>query len=88
MSHIPDKIDSKYRYVLLASQRAEQILTGAMPKLDDSTAKPTRKAMSKISKEAVEWDYGPAEVPEEEATSEEAEASEGGEEAAAEVADS
>ena len=30
----PEKIDSKFRYVLLASQRAEQMMRGAVSKLE------------------------------------------------------
>ena len=79
MSQMPERIDSKYRYVLLASNRAEQLIQGASPKGDIEERKPTRVALSEISEELVEWDYGPEEEPEEElaeAPSAEAEATE------------
>ncbi len=60
MDRIPDKIDSKFRFVLLAAERAEQMLRGARPKIDMGDLKPTRIAMSEISNDLVEWDYGPA----------------------------
>ena len=60
MQQIPDKIDSKFRFVLLASQRAEQMMRGAQPKLDKPGAKQTRVAMHEILEDAVAWDYGPA----------------------------
>lgn len=63
MALIPDKIDSKFRYVLLAAQRAEQIMMGATPKADRPQAKPCRVAMNEISSGAVEWDYGPPPEP-------------------------
>ena len=66
MTQIPERIDSKYRYVLLASNRAEQLVEGAAPKADLDQRKPTRIAMSEISSGLVEWDYGPAEEPEDE----------------------
>ena len=66
MTNFPERIDSKYRYVLLASNRAEQLVEGAAPKADFDQRKPTRIAMSEISAELVEWDYGPAEETEEE----------------------
>ena len=68
MERIPDKIDSKFRFVLLAAERAEQMLRGAKPKIDMGEVKSTRVAMMEISNDLVEWDYGPA--PEAEAVSE------------------
>lgn len=60
MQQIPEKIDSKFRFVLLASQRAEQMMRGAQPKVDKPGEKQTRVAMHEIMEEAVAWDYGPA----------------------------
>ncbi len=60
MERIPEKIDSKFRFVLLAAERAEQMLRGAKPKMDMGELKPTRIAMKEISNDLVEWDYGPA----------------------------
>ncbi len=62
MRQIPEKIDSKFRFVLLASNRAEQIMRGAQPKVTKPGAKHTRLAMMEIFDEAVGWDYGPEEV--------------------------
>lgn len=61
MERIPERIDSKFRFVLLASRRAEQFMRGAPPRLEHSTTKKTRMAMDEIAAEAVSWDYGPAE---------------------------
>ncbi|MEJ2086701.1 MAG: DNA-directed RNA polymerase subunit omega [Acidobacteriota bacterium] len=60
MDRIPEKIDSKFRFVLLAAERAEQMLRGARPKIDMGPLKATRIAMQEISNDLVEWDYGPA----------------------------
>lgn len=60
MDRIPEKIDSKFRFVLLAAERAEQMLRGARPKIDMGALKATRIAMQEISNDLVEWDYGPA----------------------------
>jgi DNA-directed RNA polymerase subunit K/omega len=57
LERIPEKIDSKFRFVLLA---AERMLRGARPKMDMGDLKPTRIAMKEISNDLVEWDYGPA----------------------------
>lgn len=71
MDRIPEKIDSRFRYVLLAAERAEQMMKGGSPKVETSAKKPTRIAMDEISMDLVEWDYGPApEVDESAAESE------------------
>lgn len=57
---IPEKIDSKFRFVLLAAERAEQMLRGARPKMAMGELKATRIAMEEISNDLVEWEYGPA----------------------------
>ena len=61
MRNLPEKIDSKFRYVLLASSRAEQLMRGAQPKLPLPDAKHTRTAMEEVMAESIGWDYGPAE---------------------------
>ena len=60
MERMPEKIDSKFRFVLLAAERAEQMLRGARPKVDMGDLKATRIAMQEISNDLVEWGYGPA----------------------------
>ena len=64
MDRIPERIDSKFRYVLLASQRAEQLVQGARPKVEATSPKPTRVGMQEITSNVIDWDYGPAEDPE------------------------
>lgn len=68
MERIPDKIDSKFRYVLLAAHRAEQLIRGAQPKVGKPHAKPTRTAMEEVLRSAVPWDYGPEPPPEDAGT--------------------
>jgi DNA-directed RNA polymerase omega subunit len=60
MDRIPERIDSRFRYVLLAAERAEQMMRGGSPKVETAAKKPTRIAMDEISMDLVEWDYGPA----------------------------
>lgn len=64
MQQIPEKIDSKFRFVLLAAHRAEQLMRGASSKTEGVDSKPTRAAMKEILSESVGWEYGPEEVPE------------------------
>lgn len=62
MHDIPEKIDSKFRYVLLAATRAEQLMLGAQPKME-KPSKHTTTGMAEILEELVEWDYGPRPTP-------------------------
>ena len=55
MEGLPEGIDSKFRYVLLVSKRAEQLIQGAAPKSRSKHAKPTRVAMEEIEKDLVKW---------------------------------
>ena len=74
MDRIPERIDSKFRFVLLAAQRAERMMVGARPRVDLPDHKPSKVAMQEIEHDAVEWDYGPAKEAEEQEAVEEAEA--------------
>lgn len=55
MEGLPEGIDSKFRYVLLVSKRAEQLIQGAMPRTKSRHAKPTRIAMEEVEKNEVKW---------------------------------
>ena len=65
MEGLPEGVESKFRYVLLVSKRAEQLIQGAQPKAKSKHAKPTRIAMEEIEKNVVKWQLTP---PEEETT--------------------
>jgi len=82
MQDYPERIDSKYRFVLLAANRAEQLIRGAAPKekAEIDNTKLTRVAMMEVVDDRVAWDYGPAEEFAEEAVAEVEEAA--GEESA------
>ena len=64
MEKIPEKIDSKFRFVLLAAERAEQMMLGAPPKVEMPGRKASRVGMEEIASDSIEWDYGPAPEPE------------------------
>ena len=64
MREIPENIDSKFRFVLLASTRAEHLMQGAVPKPGIEVRKPSRMALTEIQDGALDWGYGPAEVVE------------------------
>ena len=63
MERNPEDVDSKFRYVLVAAKRAEQLMHGARAKTDE-TSKPTVQAMHEVTTGLVEWEYGPAPEPE------------------------
>lgn len=66
----PPTVDSKFRFVLLAAQRAEQIMRGARPKVDAAKKKAVRVAMDEVHSDLIDWGYGPP--PQEEQPVEEA----------------
>lgn len=63
MYKIPERVDSTFRYVLLAARRAEQLMRGARPRVDAGSPKPTRIALREISDNLISWDYGPPPAP-------------------------
>ncbi|HEX2253621.1 MAG TPA: DNA-directed RNA polymerase subunit omega [Thermoanaerobaculia bacterium] len=58
---LPDRLDSKFRFVLLAATRAEQLMRGARPKADILPRKATTLAMNEARHDLLDWDYGPSE---------------------------
>lgn len=50
-------IDSKFRLVLLAAKRAEQIIQGSSPKLKSTHSKPTYIALEEIQKNAIDYSF-------------------------------
>ncbi len=50
------KLDSKFRFVILASKRAKQLLKGAKPKLRTRTRNPIRIAQIEVKEGLVEYD--------------------------------
>ena len=59
MEGMPEGIDSKFRYVLLVSKRAEQLIQGAQPRIKSRHAKPTRVAMEEVERNQVKWQMTP-----------------------------
>ena len=59
MEGLPEGVDSKFRYVLLVSKRAEQLIQGAQAKLKSRHAKPTRVAMEEIANNQIKWQLTP-----------------------------
>jgi len=55
MEGLPEGVDSRFRYVLLVSKRAEQLIQGSQPKVKSRHAKPTRVAMEEVRENQVKW---------------------------------
>jgi len=55
MEGLPEGVDSKFRYVLLVSKRAEQLIQGAQARTRSKHAKATRIAMEEVEKNQVKW---------------------------------
>jgi DNA-directed RNA polymerase subunit omega len=47
------KLDSKFRLVLIAARRAEQIVSGAQPKTKSDHSKPTYIALQELKEDLV-----------------------------------
>ena len=58
MSHLilPKNVDSKFRFITVAAQRAKQPQNGAKPRVEARSRKPTRIAMQEVLAEAVSWE--------------------------------
>jgi DNA-directed RNA polymerase subunit omega len=50
------KIDSKFRFVILASKRAKQLLRGAKPRVKSKSRNPIRLAQQEIREGAVDYE--------------------------------
>jgi len=59
MEGLPEGVESRFRYVLLVSKRAEQLIQGSMAKMKSKHAKPTRIAMEEIERNVVKWQLTP-----------------------------
>ena len=55
MIELPREFDSIFRYIVVVSQRAEQIINGAKPRTESRFAKPTLKARDDVEGGKVTW---------------------------------
>lgn len=64
MDQLPENVDSKFRFVLLASRRAEDMMRGSQPRVQ-KPMKYTTAAMTEIEDALVGWEIGPFELEDE-----------------------
>jgi DNA-directed RNA polymerase subunit omega len=53
---LPRDVDSKFRFITVAAQRAKQIQNGAKPRVETRSRKSTRIAMQEVLAGAVSWE--------------------------------
>jgi DNA-directed RNA polymerase subunit omega len=63
MSKIPESIGSKYRFIILAAERAKQLQNNAKPKIKTRSTKPAYVAMRELEADLVAFEILPAVEP-------------------------
>ncbi len=53
---LPKDVDSKFRFIAVAAQRAKQLQIGAKPRVDTRSRKTTRIAMQEVLAGTVSWE--------------------------------
>jgi DNA-directed RNA polymerase omega subunit len=53
---LPKNVDSKFRFITVAAQRAKQLQAGAKPRVDTRSRKPTRIAVEETIAETISWE--------------------------------
>ena len=59
---LPKEVDSKFRFITVAAQRAKQLQNGAKPRVETRSRKATRLAMQEVLANAISWEVS-AEAP-------------------------
>ena len=53
---LPRDVESKFRFITVAAQRAKQLQSGAKPRVDTDSRKPTRVAVEETIAGTVSWE--------------------------------
>jgi DNA-directed RNA polymerase omega subunit len=56
MQKIPDSIGSKYRFIILAAERAKQLQNNAKPKIKTRSTKPAFIAMKELEQDLLAFE--------------------------------
>jgi DNA-directed RNA polymerase subunit omega len=59
MQNIPESIGSKYRFIIIAAERAKQLQGNAKPKIKTKSTKPAFIAMSEVEEGVVSFEIIP-----------------------------
>ena len=55
MHNIPEKIGSKYRFIIVAAERAKQLQNNAKPKIKTKSTKPAYIAMKELEEDVLSY---------------------------------
>jgi DNA-directed RNA polymerase omega subunit len=62
MQRIPEAIGSKFRFIIIAAERAKQLQNNARPKIKTKSTKPAHIAMREVEAELIAFEI-PKEAP-------------------------
>ncbi len=54
--YLPKDVESKFRFITVAAQRAKQLQSGAKPRVDSESRKPTHVAIEETIAGQVSWE--------------------------------
>ena len=63
MQKIPEGIGSKYRFIILAAERAKQLQNNAKPKIKTRSTKPAYIAMKELEADLISYEILPVVEP-------------------------
>jgi DNA-directed RNA polymerase subunit omega len=63
MQKIPESIGSKYRFIIVAAERAKQLQNNARPKIKTRSTKPAYIAMKELEQDLVAFEIAPPVEP-------------------------
>ena len=56
ITDIPDEYDSKFRFILVAAERAKQLQNGYPPMVDEKSPKPAHIAIQEAQQGLITWE--------------------------------
>jgi DNA-directed RNA polymerase subunit omega len=63
MQKMPEAIGSKYRFIIIAAERAKQLQNKARPKIKTKSTKPAYIAMREVEEDLISFEIPEAEQP-------------------------
>jgi DNA-directed RNA polymerase omega subunit len=63
MQKIPERIGSKYRFIIVAAERAKQLQNNAKPKIKTRSTKPAYIAMKELEQDLLAFEMPPPVEP-------------------------
>jgi len=63
MQKIPENIGSKYRFIIIAAERAKQLQNNAKPKIKTKSTKPAFIAMKELEQDLIKFEISESDQP-------------------------